>query len=534
MEYSYQFSDELQQEWEWTERYAAQPEILRYVNHVADRFDLRRDIQFDTRVTAAAFDEATSRWRDRDRRRRRASRRVPASWRPAASPSANVPRHRGPRDASRASATTPASWPHEGVDFTGKRVGVIGTGSSAIQSIPIIAEQAAAPDRVPAHAELHRARPQRAARPASYEAGSRPTTPALRARARQRRTRLRLRRSANEVRRSRRPTRSGEREFEARWEQRRPAASSAPSPTCCSTRRPTTPRPSSSATRSASIVRDPGGRRAAVAHDQSSAASACASTPATTRPSTATTSRSSTSASTPIERDHAARPSRTAAGDYELDCIVFATGFDAMTGALLRIDIRGRDGPYAAGQVGRGPAHLPRPRRPPASRTCSSSPARAARRCSPTCWRRSSSTSTGSPTASATCASTAYAASRPTRGAEDGWVAHVNEVASAHALSRVQLLVPRRQRPRQAARVHAVPRRFPDLRAEVRRGRRDGLRGLRAELSGGLCSTSRSPTSMPGSGSRCAPRSRSCTSARRHRCVRHSRQIEAMAEDRWT
>ena len=62
MEYSYQFSDELQQEWDWTERYAAQPEILRYANHVADRFDLRRDIRFDTRVRAAAFDEPQGRW----------------------------------------------------------------------------------------------------------------------------------------------------------------------------------------------------------------------------------------------------------------------------------------------------------------------------------------------------------------------------------------------------------------------------------------------------------------------------------------
>src|SRR5207237_1121834 len=62
VEYSYQFSPELQQEWDWSERYAAQPELLRYANHVADRFDLRRDIQFDTRVTAATFDEAANRW----------------------------------------------------------------------------------------------------------------------------------------------------------------------------------------------------------------------------------------------------------------------------------------------------------------------------------------------------------------------------------------------------------------------------------------------------------------------------------------
>src|SRR3989440_1382894 len=62
MQYSYSFSDELQQEWRWTERYASQPEILRYINHVADRFDLRRDVQLETRVTAAVFDDATTRW----------------------------------------------------------------------------------------------------------------------------------------------------------------------------------------------------------------------------------------------------------------------------------------------------------------------------------------------------------------------------------------------------------------------------------------------------------------------------------------
>src|SRR5207245_4325985 len=62
LQYSYSFSDELQQEWRWSERYPAQPEILAYLGHVADRFDLRRDVQFGTRVTAATFDEATVRW----------------------------------------------------------------------------------------------------------------------------------------------------------------------------------------------------------------------------------------------------------------------------------------------------------------------------------------------------------------------------------------------------------------------------------------------------------------------------------------
>src|SRR5215216_2717649 len=62
VQYSYQFDDALQQEWEWSERYATQPEILRYANHVADRFDLRRDIQLDTRIVSAVFDERHSRW----------------------------------------------------------------------------------------------------------------------------------------------------------------------------------------------------------------------------------------------------------------------------------------------------------------------------------------------------------------------------------------------------------------------------------------------------------------------------------------
>src|SRR3984885_9251994 len=62
MDYSYSFDDALQQEWRWTERYAAQPEILKYINHVADRFDLRRDIKLSTRVAEAVFDEASNRW----------------------------------------------------------------------------------------------------------------------------------------------------------------------------------------------------------------------------------------------------------------------------------------------------------------------------------------------------------------------------------------------------------------------------------------------------------------------------------------
>jgi cation diffusion facilitator CzcD-associated flavoprotein CzcO len=141
MDYSYSFSDELQQEWQWTERYASQPEILKYINHVADRFDLRRDITLSTRVTAAVFDDKTSRWNIRTDRGDQVSARFCIMATGCLS-SAQVPKYKG-LDTFKGPWYHTGAWPHEGVDFTGQRVGIIGTGSSAIQSIPIIAGQAA-------------------------------------------------------------------------------------------------------------------------------------------------------------------------------------------------------------------------------------------------------------------------------------------------------------------------------------------------------------------------------------------------------
>ncbi len=140
MEYSYQFDDELQQEWEWTERYAAQPEILRYANHVADRFNLRENIQFETRVTSATYDESSSSWQVTTDK----GDCLTATWVVMATgclSSTNLPDFKGLDDFAGDWYHT-GLWPHEGVDFTGKRVAVVGTGSSAIQSIPVIAEQA--------------------------------------------------------------------------------------------------------------------------------------------------------------------------------------------------------------------------------------------------------------------------------------------------------------------------------------------------------------------------------------------------------
>ena len=142
LQYSYSFSDAMDQEWSWSEKYSPQPEILEYANHVADRFDLRRDIQFDTRVTAATFDETSKRWTmETDR-----GDRVTAQFCVMAVgclSAANKPAFAGLDDFEGRILHT-GEWPHEGVDFDGLRVAVIGTGSSAIQSIPVIAKQAKA------------------------------------------------------------------------------------------------------------------------------------------------------------------------------------------------------------------------------------------------------------------------------------------------------------------------------------------------------------------------------------------------------
>jgi cation diffusion facilitator CzcD-associated flavoprotein CzcO len=141
VDYSYSFDEDLQQEWDWTEKYATQPEILRYLNHVADRFDLRRDIKFGTRVTDIVLDEETLRWEVRtDAGDVVSARFVVLALGPLSN--ANIPAIEGLESFAGELYHT-AHWPHEGVDFTGKRVGVIGTGSSGIQAIPCIAEQAA-------------------------------------------------------------------------------------------------------------------------------------------------------------------------------------------------------------------------------------------------------------------------------------------------------------------------------------------------------------------------------------------------------
>ena len=139
-DYSFTFDPELEAAWQWSEKYATQPEILRYLGFVADRYDLRRDIRFATRVTSARWNEATQRWL------------LATSAGPSVSCRCYImasgclsepkpPEIDGVADFAGDVYVT-GRWPHAGVDFTGKRVAVIGTGSSGIQAIPLIAEQA--------------------------------------------------------------------------------------------------------------------------------------------------------------------------------------------------------------------------------------------------------------------------------------------------------------------------------------------------------------------------------------------------------
>ncbi|MEO8145098.1 MAG: NAD(P)/FAD-dependent oxidoreductase [Betaproteobacteria bacterium] len=140
LEYSFAFDNALQQEWSWPERYGNQPEILEYVGHVAERFDLRRDIQFNTRVVSATYDRASNRWSVQTR----AGERFSAPICVMATGNLSVPRvpDIAGLQSFKGRWVHTGRWPHEPVDFTGLRVGVIGTGSSGVQSIPIIARQA--------------------------------------------------------------------------------------------------------------------------------------------------------------------------------------------------------------------------------------------------------------------------------------------------------------------------------------------------------------------------------------------------------
>jgi cyclohexanone monooxygenase len=339
MQYSYSFSEELQQQWDWSERYAPQPEILRYANHVADRFDLRPDIQFDTRVDAAAFDETSNLWSvtTSDGKTTVTARFVVLAT--GCLSNARKPDIKG-LDRFKGQVYHTGHWPHEPVDFSGLRVGVIGTGSSGIQSVPVIAEQAS-------HLTVFQ-------RTANFSIPARNAELTDEERAWFRANYPEIRRVEREVARNgiytdlpdRGALDDGDNErrarYEARWQRggltfmsayNNLALDQAANDTAANFVRE----------KIAETVKDPetakllqpdshpiGSKRICIDTDYFATFN---------RPNVTLVDIRSN----PIE-EITENAVRTTAGEYELDALVLATGFDAMTGSVAKIDIRGRDG----------------------------------------------------------------------------------------------------------------------------------------------------------------------------------------------
>jgi cation diffusion facilitator CzcD-associated flavoprotein CzcO len=335
--YCYSFDEELMREWQWSERYPEQPEIMRYLNHVADRFDLRRDIRFNTRVASAHYDEAANRWHVRTE----AGEEFSATFLITAVgclSTANVPAIPGLESFAGTWYHT-GQWPHDGVDFSGKRVGVVGTGSTGIQAIPVIA-------RTAAHLTVFQ-------RTANYSVPARngPLTETFRRWVRENTAEIRriTRATPNGhpfviAERRARATPAEERQalYEAAWEKGGLQFRATFQDLLVDKEANDT---------AADFIR---GKIREIVKDPATAAKLsdidhpyAAKRPPIDTDYFETYNRGNVSLidvrAAPIERI-TPEGIRTREGDYGLDIIVFATGFDAMTGPLLRMDIRGRDG----------------------------------------------------------------------------------------------------------------------------------------------------------------------------------------------
>jgi cyclohexanone monooxygenase len=349
MDYCYSFSPELEQEWTWSERYATQPEILRYLNHVADRFDLRRDVSFETRVTAATWDATSHRWDIATDTGDEVSADflIMAVGCLSASKDPEIPGI----DTFRGPTFHTGRWPHDGVDLTGLRVGVIGTGSSGIQSIPLIARQAA-------HLTVFQRTPN-FTMPAKNAPLDAETVDARKARARQHRQAMRESRagvivpvpesSALSV-----DPQARESVYAQAWESGTLFGMVAAFKDLLVSREANETAAEFARERIRGIVDDPevaerlsprnhafGTKRPCLDTDYYAVYNRDNVTLVDVR-------------ETPIV---AVTPSglRTTADDYAFDVLVFATGFDAMTGPLLRPDIIGEDGVHLREKWAAGP-----------------------------------------------------------------------------------------------------------------------------------------------------------------------------------
>ena len=337
--YCFSFSNELLQDWTWSGKYPEQPEILSYLEHVADRFHLRRNIQFNTRVTAATFQEDTNLWEiETDQ-----GDRVTAQYLVTAIgciSTGNVPRIKG-LDSFQGDWYHTGAWPHEPVDFTGKRVAVIGTGSSGVQSIPVIARQAGSltvfqrtPQfTVPArHRAADRQFIEQEVKPnyqeilekARWSQGGGPREP--------------IEQSALDVTEAER-----NRIYEEQWNKGGHEFIGGSFADLMSDRAANDTAADFIRNKIRQIVRDPETCRKLLPHDHPFGAKRSLLDTGYY----ATYNRDNVHLvdlrRTPIQR---ITPTgiRTSEKDFAFDIIVFATGFDAMTGTFFKIDIRGRNG----------------------------------------------------------------------------------------------------------------------------------------------------------------------------------------------
>ncbi|HEX4716870.1 MAG TPA: NAD(P)/FAD-dependent oxidoreductase, partial [Ktedonobacteraceae bacterium] len=335
--YSYSFSPELEQEWEWTEKYPRQPEILRYLHHVADRFDLRRDIQFNTRVTSAIYDGATNRWSLQTDQGDQVSARYCITAIGCLS-TPNIPAVPGLASFTGEVHHT-GQWPHAGVDFSGKCVGVIGTGSTGIQAIPQLAKQSehvTVFQRTPNYSLPARNRPLTSEEKANIKA----TYRQLRQTDRESPGGLTMRFNAQSALAVTPEER--QQKFEEAWALGGPQVLGAFSDIAINLEANTS---MADFVRSkiAETVHNPEVARMLMPHDHPIGSKRiCVDTEyfETYNRENVTLVDVRTS---PIE-EITPTGLRTRDAEYQLDAIVFATGYDAMTGSLFKIDIRGANG----------------------------------------------------------------------------------------------------------------------------------------------------------------------------------------------